>query len=178
MPGADPSQPLLLQLLSAFNQGEKGSATGLSSANKPSMGFGGAKEEVKRVEPLSFQGLPEARSSGKKKAGVDSTDKHLDKANNLLADLEREEKDGFNLRESHDDDDFDMDMSDKKKSSKKGGLAQMNLNGGISKEEPSENNYDDDFDDDIEEDIPEDHHDPLADDADLNARSANIGGSG
>ena len=27
----------------------------------------------------------------------------------------------------------------------------MNLNGGISKEEPSENNYDDDFDDDYDE---------------------------
>ena len=176
MQGADPSQPLLLQLLSAFNQGEKGSATGFSSATKP-LSF--AKEEVKRVEPLSFQGLPEAKSSGKKKAGVDSTDKHLDKANNLLADLEREEKDGFNLRESHDDDDFDMDMSaNKKQSGKRGGLGQMNLNGGISKEEPSENNYDDDFDDDIEEDLPVEQHDPLADDADLNARSANVGGSG
>lgn len=35
---------------------------------------------------------------------ADSTDKHLAKANNLLADLEREEKSGFNLRESNDED--------------------------------------------------------------------------
>lgn len=53
----------------------------------------------------------------------------------------------------------------------------MNLNGGISKEEPSDGNYDDDFDDDIEEDLP-DQVDPM-DDPDLNARSANnVGGSG
>lgn len=37
-------------------------------------------------------------------------------------------------------------------------------------------NYDDDFDDDIEEDLPADQHD--LDDADLNARSANVAGSG
>jgi len=54
------------------------------------------------------------------------------------------------------------------------------LNGGGSKETVSDANaYDDDFDDDdIPEDLPEDKIDPLEDDADLNARSANVAGSG
>lgn len=51
----------------------------------------------------------------------------------------------------------------------------MKLDGGISKETGSDANYDDDFDDDIPEDLPEDKIDY---DADLNARSANIAGSG
>ena len=76
----------------------------------------------------------------------------------MLAELDREEKSGFNLRDSQDDD-FDMGMSDKKKGNdKKGGLAGLNLNGGISKDKSSENigdNYDDDFEDDIPEDLPE-----------------------
>ena len=105
----------------------------------------------------------------------DSTDKHLAKANNLLAELDREEKSGFNLRESHDDD-FDMGMSGKKDSSMKKAGGLTNLNGGNSKE--SDNNYDDDFDDDIEEDLPAEQNDVLMDDADLNARSANVAGSG
>ena len=73
-----------------------------------------------------------------------------------------------------------MDKSGKKSGSKKaGGLGGMQLNGGISKESDNINdNYDDDFDDDdIEEDLP-DQNDPLMDDADLNARSANVAGSG
>ena len=108
-----------------------------------------------------------------------NTDKHLAKANNLLAELEDEQKRGFNLGQSQDDDFDDMDRSEKKTGSKKvGGLGQMQLNGGISKETGSDANYDDDFDDDdIEEDLPADQNDPL-DDADLNARSANVGGSG
>jgi len=86
------------------------------------------------------------------------------------------------LRESHDDDDFDMGMSGNKDSSLKkdggrlGGLT--NLNGGNSKESDNIDNYDDDFDDDIEEDLPAEQNDPLMDDADLNARSANVAGSG
>lgn len=97
----------------------------------------------------------------------------------MLAELDREEKSGFNLGSKHDDD-FDMDSSDRKKgeSKKSGGLGAMNLNGGISKEDPSQSNYDDDFDDDIEEDLPVAEVDPM-DDADLNARSGNnIAGSG
>ena len=96
-----------------------------------------------------------------KQAPAHTTDQNLAKANNLLAELDREEKSGFNLRESQDNDDFDMDMgmSGKKKGDdKKGGLAGLNLNGGISKDKSSENigdNYDDDFEDDIPEDLPE-----------------------
>ena len=178
----DPSQPLLLQLLGAFNSGAVGSAVDIGSAAKQSS-FNN-KEEMKHVEPLSFKGVPE-NSMANVKGGrpADSTDKHLAKANNLLAELDREEKSGFNLRESHDDDDFDMGMSGKQDSSMKkdggrlGGLT--NLNGGISKESDNMgDNYDDDFDDDIEEDLPADQNDPLMDDADLNARSANVAGSG
>ena len=91
------------------------------------------------------------------KAPAHTTDQNLAKANNLLAELDREEKSGFNLGGSQDDD-FDMGMSDKKKGNdKKGGLAGLNLNGGISKDKSSENidNYDDDFEDDIPEDLPE-----------------------
>ena len=148
-----------------------------SSAQKSS-GF--VREEIKKVEPLSFQGLPEEKTKAAPKAKGD-TASHLTKANNLLAELDREEKSGFNLRESHDDD-FDMGDSGKKKSDSKkaGGLGGMNLNGGISKESGDINdNYDDDFDDDIEEDIAADQVDPLMDDADLNARSGNnVHGSG
>ena len=76
-----------------------------------------------------------------------NTDKHLAKANNLLAELEDEQKRGFNLGQSQDDDFDDMDRSEKKTGSKKvGGLGQMQLNGGISKETGSDANYDDDFD--------------------------------
>jgi len=54
----------------------------------------------------------------------------------------------------------------------------MNLNGGISKETSDNGAYDDDFDDDdIPEDLPADQIDPMADE-DLNARSANVAGSG
>jgi len=108
---------------------------------------------------------------------TDSTDKHLAKANNLLAELDREEKSGFNLRESQDDD-FDMGLPEEKGADKSGKSA-GNLSGDISKEEQSHemvDNYDDDFDDDIEEDLPADQND--YDDADLNARSANVAGSG
>jgi len=72
-----------------------------------------------------------------------------------------------------------MDRSGKRKSGgkKAGGLGAMNLNGGKSKESDNiGDNYDDDFDDDIEEDLPGDQQD--LDDADLNARSANVAGSG
>ena len=121
-----------------------------------------------------------ASKLGEDRPTGDSTDKHLAKANNLLAELDREEKSGFNLGEKSRDDDFDMGASDKKKgeSKKSGGLGAMNLNGGLSKDDPSDGNYDDDFDDDIEEDLPVDQVDPM-EDADLNARSGNqIAGSG
>ena len=174
----DASQPLLLQLLSAFNAGDRGNSKEIMGGAKKALEGGFVREEFKKVEPLSFKGLPD--ESNKLKSSVaDSanTDKHLAKANNLLAELEDEQKRGFNLGQSQDDD-FDMDASDKKKagSKKTGGLGAMNLNGGGSKETGSDA-YDEDFDDDIPEDLPEDKID-LNDDADLNARSANVAGSG
>ena len=93
----------MLQLLNAFNSGEKGAGGSAVSSAIKSQFKGG--EEQKKIEPLSFGGLPEETKS---KAPVrDSTDKHLAKANNLLAELEQEKEFGYNLRESHDDD-FDM----------------------------------------------------------------------
>ena len=129
---------MLLQLLSAFNSGAKGSASGLESDSKPKTSWL-VKEEPKKIEPLSFDMPPSKASAAAKQS--DTTDKHLAKANNLLAELDREEKSGFNLR---DGDDFDM--SGKKGASKKGGLGGMNLNAGVSKDRDSNgDNYDDDF---------------------------------
>ena len=147
-------------------------------------------DSMKRVEPPASISIADnlhskPAPSKDRQAPPHTTDQHLAKANNLLAELDREEKSGFNLRDSQDDDDFDMDMSDKKKKGvdgkKAGGLAGLNLNGGISKDKSSENigdGYDDDFEDDIPEDLPE-QVDPMLEDADLNARSANnVAGSG
>ena len=50
----DAGQPILMQLLNAFNSGAKGNASDLGSGMKPSAGF--SKEESKKVEPLSFGG--------------------------------------------------------------------------------------------------------------------------
>ena len=168
-------------MLMAYNSGAKGTASDFGSASK-----GGAagfmKSDVKKIEPLSYKGLPEEQKASKA-APSDNTHSHLAKANNLLAELDREEKSGFNLGQSHDDD-FDMSKYGKKSGSNKkaGGLSamQQQLNGGNSKESNDNigDNYDDDFDDDIEEDLPVDANDPLMDDADLNARSANVAGSG
>ena len=145
---------MLLQILGAFNSGAVGSGADLGSAGKPAF----ARDEVKKIEPLSFKGVEENKAQANVKGGrpADSTDTHLAKANNLLAELDREEKSGFNLRDSHDDD-FDMGMSGKKDSSMKKAGGLNNLNGGISKESDNlGDNYDDDFDDDIEEDLPAD----------------------
>ena len=87
-------------MMNAFSSG------GVSSAPAPAFSV---KEEIKRVEPLSFGGLPAQTKAGAPAAKVgESTDSHLAKANNLLAELDREEKSGFNLRQDEDEDsDFD-----------------------------------------------------------------------
>lgn len=99
----DQSQPLLLTLLNAFNSGVTGNATGFSNVSSSQKHSGFTQEEQKRVEPLNFKGVPEENSqlkAGAPKRGNDSTDQRLAKANNLLAELDREEKSGFNLRDS------------------------------------------------------------------------------
>ena len=186
MPRPERDTPLLLQLLNAFNEG--------GSGHSKEFGIGGMKsaaaasyqhDSMKRVEApasMSVADSLKSKPAPSKQAPSHTTDQNLAKANNLLAELDREEKSGFNLRESQDDD-FDMGMSGKKKGDDKkaGGLAGLNLNGGISKDKSSENigdGYDDDFEDDIPEDLPE-QVDPMLEDADLNARSANnVAGSG
>ena len=70
----------------------------------------------------------------------------------MLAELDREEKSGFNLNSKRDEEDSDKDfgLSDKEQDAKGA------VSGGISKEDPSiGDNYDDDFSDDIQEDLPE-----------------------
>ena len=54
----DQSQPLLLQILGAFNSGAVGSGGDLGSAAKPAF----AHEEMKKVEPLSFKGVEESKA--------------------------------------------------------------------------------------------------------------------
>lgn len=123
--------------------------------------------------------MPALKAGAPGKTTSDSINQHLAKANNLLAEIDRE--DGFNLRDSHDDSGNDFDMGLPSDSNGKGlHLGGKDLHGGVSKEKPSDDigdNYDDDFDDDIEEDLPADQND--YDDADLNARSAtNVANSG
>jgi len=48
------------------------------------------REEVKKVEPLSFNGLPDEQKNLKSVVETGNTDKHLAKATNLLAELEDE----------------------------------------------------------------------------------------
>ena len=94
----DNSQPLLMQILSAYNSGQKGNSSELQySGGKAAQPAGFAREEVKKIEPLSYKGLPDEQKISKAAPQRDSTDKHLAKANNLLAELDREEKSGFNL---------------------------------------------------------------------------------
>ena len=50
------------------------------------------REEQKRIDPLSFQGMPDEKKLTGMKRGNDSTGQHLAKANNLLAELEEEDK--------------------------------------------------------------------------------------
>ena len=55
----DQNQPLLLQLLGAFNSGAVGSGGDLGSNMKPSYGM---MDEMKKIEPLSFKGIEEKKA--------------------------------------------------------------------------------------------------------------------
>lgn len=95
------TEPLLLQLLNAFNSGAVG--TGQRAPEPASMQTSAAK----KIEPLSFSEMPPSKATaGASKNTNDSINQHLAKANNLLAEIDKE--DGFNLRDSHDND-FDLD---------------------------------------------------------------------
>ena len=120
-----------------------------------------------------MQSLPAAgrRASPEElKKSVDEMDERLAKGNQMLEELSREEKTGFNIK----------DDSDHKQNNLSGG---MNLFGAkpneiAEKSDNSADNYEDDFDDDIEEDLPVEE-DNLAEEMDPNARSGNnLGGSG
>lgn len=96
---------------------------------------------------------------------IDNTEKNLAKATDLLADLDREEKSGFNLgdrKESNEESDMGGALGQKKNS-----------------KDTDDNNpdaYDDDFEDDIEEDLPEEQpHDILADADGAAASGGNMG---
>lgn len=61
------------------------------------------KDSMKRVEPppsMSIADSLRSKPAMSKQAPSHTTDQNLAKANNLLAELDREEKSGFNLRES------------------------------------------------------------------------------
>ena len=95
---------------------------------------------------------------------IDNTEKNLAKATDLLADLDREERSGFNLGSR---------KSSKEDTDNKGAL------GGKKSSKDTDDNipdaYDDDFEDDIEEDLPEDNHDILAE---ADGAAASGGGMG
>ena len=135
--GFDESQPILLQLLESFNQGEKGNKSFASSGMK----------EMKKVEPLSLNSVP---PEPKFALDQQKTEANLAKGQDLLAELERENKSGFQL-------DNDNKFGDKKAS----GLASLgkNLDKKSSSDDAIGDNYDDDFDDDIPEDLPDQHDD-------------------
>jgi len=100
-------------------------------------------KELKKVEPLSLNSMPPPEP----KFALDQqkTEANLAKGQDLLAELERENKSGFQL-------DNDNKFGDKKAS----GLASLGKNlDKKSSDEAINDNYDDDFDDDIEEDLPD-----------------------
>ena len=85
---------------------------------------------------------------------------HLAKGQNLLQELEQENKSGFQLGESNRSSDNEDRIQIKGNLDKKGGLAA--LGAGLNKQGSDDaigDNYDDDFDDDIEEDLPADGRD-------------------
>ena len=62
----------------------------------PAPGSMSSLPKPKPVEPLNLSSLPKAAEPQKNTA----TDDHLEKANNLLEELSREEKSGFNLKDN------------------------------------------------------------------------------
>jgi len=68
----DQNEPLLLQLLGAFNSGDVGAGADLGSAAKSSYNI---KDDVKKIEPLSFKGVEESKAPANLKGGrpADST---------------------------------------------------------------------------------------------------------
>lgn len=140
--GARTDKPLLMQVLEGFLSGEKGASS--PAPRGPSL-----------IEAPSYQ-LPEQKKTFK--SGVDSTEKNLAKADDLLREMDREEKRGFNL-------------AGRKKSLGDDLNSRVNFNNNKVADKDSDENiddkYEDDFSDDIEEDLPEDNQpDPVDEAAD------------
>ena len=108
MPRPERDTPLLLQLLNAFNEGGSGHSKdfgigGMKSAAASAAAASYQHDSMKRVEAPASMSIADSLKSKpalSKQAPSHTTDQNLAKANNLLAELDREEKSGFNLRES------------------------------------------------------------------------------
>ena len=152
------SKPLLLQMMEQFMSGGKGSGSASAFARAEAM------NEMKIEAPSLMGQLPPERSSNLK-SSVDSTEKNLERATNLLQEIDKEQQFGMKLGGNNNPAQLQSlgeDFEKKKELSKQ--VSDDNFG----------DNYDDDFDDDIEEDLPEDQNDLLANDNDANERSANV----
>ena len=146
-------KPILQQLIEMLQSGN------FNSAPKP------AEKPVEKLEPIS---MPNVSQKAAKVEDTKKTDMHLNKAQNLLEELQREEKSGFKLNnDSKKNQVIDMGKAGKDTGAK---------SGTHKKSADDFDNYEEDFDD-IEEDLPEGHNDDY-NEQDKATHSANIGGSG
>ena len=158
-----------MQVLESFLAGGQGKAQGSPAP----LGAGAGSN---KIEPLSMGKLPP-----EKKLELDNskTESRLAKGENLLKELERENRSGFQLGESNRSSEEEFKG---KLIGKKGGLeAQMEAEmHKVSSNDAIGDNYDDDFDDDdIEEDLPADANEEVQIDDGSGARNpAAVSGSG
>ena len=124
-----------------------------SGGSAPKPASANISREEKKIEPLSMQSVPKALPNKQMESSKQKTDMHLNRAEDLLKEVMREEKSGFKLD------------SDKK--------AQPSA---LDKKPTEDDAYEEDFDE-IEEDLPDGHNDD-AYDQDAVGRSANVAGSG
>lgn len=127
---ANNDKPILMQIIEALQSGNHKN-----------------KAVEKAAEPASTKLFNKEPLPNLKHQQPSSTDKHLEKASNLLEELSREEKSGLNWKNPQTKPDTKPKPVESDKASSYGGIA---------------DNYDDDFDvieSDIQEDLPaEDHY--------------------
>jgi len=128
----------------------------------PMKGAAGMSDPIK-IEAPGLVKQQQMGSANLKMKVDDSTEKNLERANNLLQEIENERLEGYQL-------------DGKDKSNKMSNLEkEFNKQKDLKKQESDDKlDYDDDFEQDIEEDLPEDVDDPLANDIDGNEKSANV----
>ena len=143
-------------MLEMLQSGNFGSAPKSSSLEK---------KTAEKIEPLSIQSFPKEQQKHDEKK-KNETDLHLNKAQNLLEELQREEKSGFKIDGKNDGKKSDKDVH-------KGFDLESKSRDKKSAEEDA---YDEDFDDEIEEDLPEGNNEDAFDQE--GARSTYIANSG